>query len=473
MAFDLYSISDWLYKNVYQNISNGFSYLKTHKIVTFNLIGFITYVVLFYYFLFKKKNIFFDKYNQYAQFVGLIISIVWFYGIIYKIYLPNTSIENTSFQIGKNILIMAFSLVLLFGLIYLLSSSYHFTNFISIFINIILILGVLYLIFKQINNTKIVRKLKQNKFFELFYHYFFLLPCLLFDWTTNIYDDFSNTPTFVFKIFFVLVALIAVYILYPIIAYKLYTHNSSLLLDKPVYTDQERIIGTFENLQYGKLNMGVSSSASIGNTIYPNYNNTNVPINKVLKIGKYGLGIGYSDGASSSSSGNNKNIPSQYKTASSVSPYRYYYSLSSWIFIDNQGQNRNEKSSKYTNLLSYGDKPKIQYKSSSNTLQIIMKKDHNNIEVIYETEKLPLQRWNNIVINYDHGNCDIFINNELVASKKGIVSYMSLDSVVVGEDEGVAGGICNVMYYPYVLSREKLGWFYNLFKNKTPPVLIK
>lgn len=461
------SIGDTIYDitdTIYDNLLSIFKYLQTHKIITLNIILFVTYISLFYYFLFKKKSIFFDKYNHYTQFIGIVLAIVWIYSILYKVYIPSTSVTKSGIDMMKNIVIISVSIGILFGILYLLTSSFRFSNFISIMINIVILLGLLFVLFKLINNTRFIRKMKQNKVFSLIYHYIFLIPCILFDWSTNVYDDVSNTPTFVFKIFFLLSTFIALYILYPIIAYKLYTHDSSLLLDNPVYTDQERVIGTFENLKHG-------SPLTSTMKIYPNYHNTlssSIKTNQILKVGDYSLGIGYSSSNNNSTSSNNLSNNSSSKTL-----YKYYYCLSSWIFIDNQGQNRNEKSTKYTNILSYGDKPRIEYNTSSNTLQVVMKKDMNDYKVIYKTNTLPLQRWNNIVINYDHGNCDVFINNELVASEKGIVSYMSLDSVTVGEDGGVSGGICNVMYYPYVISREKMGWFYHFFKNKTPPVLIK
>ena len=54
----------------------------------------------------------------------------------------------------------------------------------------------------------------------------------------------------------------------------------------------------------------------------------------------------------------------------------------------------------------------------------------NKKPVAYRVSNFPLQRWNNVVVNYTRGILDIFINSKLVASIKNVVPYMSLDSII-------------------------------------------
>ena len=91
--------------------------------------------------------------------------------------------------------------------------------------------------------------------------------------------------------------------------------------------------------------------------------------------------------------------------------------------------------------------------------------------IMYKIKKFPLQKWNNVVINYDSGTFDIFINSKLVASFPNTVPYMSMDEITIGSDKGVPGGICNVVYFPISISYERIKINYELLKNKNPPVI--
>ena len=48
---------------------------------------------------------------------------------------------------------------------------------------------------------------------------------------------------------------------------------------------------------------------------------------------------------------------------------------------------------------------------------------------------------------------------------------MSFDQLTVGEDNGLGGGICNVVYFPSIISRERIITNYNLLKNNNPPII--
>ena len=66
----------------------------------------------------------------------------------------------------------------------------------------------------------------------------------------------------------------------------------------------------------------------------------------------------------------------------------------------------------------------------------------------------------------------MFINNKLVASKINIIPYISSDRITIGENGGVSGGICNVVYYPATLGKTKIDLFYNTLKILNPPVIL-
>jgi len=85
-----------------------------------------------------------------------------------------------------------------------------------------------------------------------------------------------------------------------------------------------------------------------------------------------------------------------------------------------------------------------------------------------------LQKWNNIVVNYKLGDADLFINGDLqfhYSFQKGDTPVYDLtDQVIVGDDNGVDGAICNVRYYPFYLSKSTIAYEYNALSLFNPPL---
>ena len=172
-----------------------------------------------------------------------------------------------------------------------------------------------------------------------------------------------------------------------------------------------------------------------------------------------------------------------YQDLNKTDDYDYKYGISCWIFIDAMPPNTNPSYKNYTSILNYGNKPNILYNGTTNTLMIVMEQkglktdnaktyelDDNGNRIIYKKENFLLQKWNNIIINYIGGTLDIFLNNELVKSEIEVVPYMSLDNLTIGTDNGINGGICNVVYFKEPLTAPNIYYLYNLVKDKTPPV---
>ena len=95
-------------------------------------------------------------------------------------------------------------------------------------------------------------------------------------------------------------------------------------------------------------------------------------------------------------------------------------------------------------------------------------------DIIYKSSNsldFKLQKWNHFCINYNKGTLDIFLNNELIATKSEIIPYVDRDSIVCGSAGGIEGGICNVKYYNKVLSKNQIDTEYENFKDKNPPIV--
>ena len=151
--------------------------------------------------------------------------------------------------------------------------------------------------------------------------------------------------------------------------------------------------------------------------------------------------------------------------------FQYKYAVSGWIYLDSFPPETNSNYEKYTSLLNIGNKPNISYNVLKNKLQIKMENQGKEDQILYETDKFYMQKWNHIVINYDGSTMDIFINNELVSSTNGVVPYNGNTVITSGYDGGLFGGICNVRYFKDSISRGRISWLYNSVKNLNPPII--
>jgi hypothetical protein len=87
---------------------------------------------------------------------------------------------------------------------------------------------------------------------------------------------------------------------------------------------------------------------------------------------------------------------------------------------------------------------------------------------------MPLQAWNHVVYNYTKSSIDLFVNGELVATKTGrsnLNEGLSVDDILsIGQENGLSGGICNVVYFKTPLFKYEIENIYNLNKMKDPPI---
>ena len=153
---------------------------------------------------------------------------------------------------------------------------------------------------------------------------------------------------------------------------------------------------------------------------------------------------------------------------------QYKYCLSGWFWINPQPPNTAKSYTRYANIMTFGDKPAVQYNSLERSFKVTCKIKDEKEMLIYETDKIIFQSWNNIVINYDGGTMDIFMNDELVASKQGVAYFQTFEKITIGEPEGIQGAVSNVIYYPNkILSKKQIEIGYKAYKSLSAPVLLE
>jgi hypothetical protein len=149
----------------------------------------------------------------------------------------------------------------------------------------------------------------------------------------------------------------------------------------------------------------------------------------------------------------------------------YHYSISAWFWLNPQPPNTRAAYTKFTNILEFGRKPAVEFNGLENVLRVSCNIKGNEESTIYETREIPYQAWNNIVINYDGGTMDVFLNGVLVGSQPDIAPYMSYENIIVGENNGIEGGICNVTYTKHIIQARQIENIYKALRSMPNPVI--
>jgi len=88
---------------------------------------------------------------------------------------------------------------------------------------------------------------------------------------------------------------------------------------------------------------------------------------------------------------------------------------------------------------------------------------------------IPLQTWNNVVINSDKGVIDIFINNSLVYTGDHLPDNANKSkewfTIQTGQADGIHGEICNIMLNTTPFSKTEIAWLYKTNKALNPPIV--
>lgn len=400
----------------------------------YGAILFLIFIVVITFLIATYPGGFFVSENQ-STAIGVIILLLLICILSSIVLISNLFIDNSNkstvinkVNLFKKSLLVLFGIIisslLIFWIVYNIQNLSGESSIVSFVLNLLLVLVILSLIYNiivvklpsQSSNTK------KNGFFDFILNSIFYIPC----WFSGIFEKISaflfkeynatNMSSILMLIFGIL--LFVIYFTVPSFFNVFSLQGGKQLVNKPVYTDTQYALGTYEELN-------------------------------------------------------------------GTDEYYYEYALSSWIFIHAEPPNTSSSYNNYTSLLNFAGKPNILYNGKTGTLMIVVQQkdlkentrnsltdfDENDNRIIYKTENILLQKWNNIIINYVNGTMDIFINGELVKSNPGVVPYYNLDNLTIGENNGIKGGICNVVYFKKALKNSNIYYLYNSLKNKSPPVL--
>lgn len=133
---------------------------------------------------------------------------------------------------------------------------------------------------------------------------------------------------------------------------------------------------------------------------------------------------------------------------------KLHYGLSADIWIDPQPTSTRIAYTKDTNILSFGDRLRVEYNGEKPN-KLIIKALEGRKTIVVAEPNIPLQRWNKVVLNYDHGTLDIFLNGELIHSQQN-VPYTTIASVQAGSRKGIYGGIKDIRFFDKPLTKNEM-----------------
>jgi len=413
-----------------ENLNNKNFLQNFTSLSSFGSIGFLLFIIIITIIITAYPGGFFTskEMSASAMIIILLICIIWSVLLCSNLFpeFSDNALVTDKLNLFKRSLLVLFGIIIssliIFWIVYNLQNLSGQTGIINFILNLLIVVIVLSLIYKTINVKLPGGNANKNAFFELIINILFYIPCLFSGLIENITQIATGKPDKTFLtsliILFLAIILLIVYFKMPSVFNIINLQGGEQLVNKPVYTNTQYSLGTYEDLN-----------------------------------------------------GSDK--------------FDYQYAISFWVFLDAVPPNTNPSYTKYTSLLNFGGKPNVLYNGELNTLIVTMQQknlkevtknklidfDEDENRILYKHENMLLQKWNNIIINYSGGILDIFLNGELVKSNIEVIPYYTLDNLTIGEDDGINGGICNVIYFKRALTSSNIYYIYNMEKNKQLPVL--
>jgi hypothetical protein len=367
-----------------------------------------------------------------------------FYFIGFTFLNPNNNISYYLLMIVlPAILLLAFGIILknekngkMFSSVYLLYAavlitifvviSYLYPYFSGIFsvllsnyiVNALLVLTILFGLSIVFNIFSDFIE-KQTGIIGFIIQFIFYIPCLISELANYLFLDAKSTPKPIFILFLIEILLILAYIFIPILVHRFIGKKTTTIQYEPVSLDTPKTIA--------------SSNRFVLNT----------------KL----------------------NYDSNYRNSN--------YSISFWVYLNPKGPS-NSSYVVNSNIFNYANgKPQVTY--INNGKDIIDKyiiTFTNSIETEIEKTysiQLPHQKWNYFVFNYFDNKCDLFVNAELLRTFEFDGNNVpknsdETDTIIIGDNNGLNGSICNVNYYPNIMTKTNIAMMYNLLFIKNPPI---
>jgi hypothetical protein len=240
----------------------------------------------------------------------------------------------------------------------------------------------------------------------------FYIPCLIGDFIEYLIGEVRATPKVVFSLFIIEILLILSYLYLPKILSASMTKNGIILVKDPTPINVKKSLKTYMDLT-----------------------STSAQSNDLLKTQLI---------------------------------IKNTFALSGWVYIVSQPPNKYPYNDEATIFEFTTLHPRLVFNGKTNKFKAYFNEAQN-----YDFE-MPLQKWNYVVFNYDKMSIDLFVNGQLEHTVKRNVSnddnFQINDLVYIGQERGLSGGVCNLMYSTTPLIGQDIQRNYDYNKYSEPPM---
>lgn len=372
---------------------------------------------------------------------------------------------------------------------------------------IIVFLGII-----AVNLEPVLNKIKVDRFsyFNFIYLIIIYIPCLFLDFVKYINKELKLANNVTNLLLVIQIILVILFLAYPTLYNALYFRNSVSLLNEPKYLDTYYEVGSTKFLENKKkssnfLRSGYSkdieysdetieasdlykkssndytdlmwdiSFANINNAKMGSTNYTpQVEIDNMEETAKELLGDKNYSKTEYERLYNN-DISGTYNTEyHKDSSLVVNYTLSFWFYINPTQQNI--ITDDWLDVLDYGNKIKVQYglvNNENNVIRFTIRENNKDtFKFIHLESNIPSQKWNNFIFKYYDNKVDIFMNGILRDTVSNVfINREEYNLITIGQNNGMTGSICNIIYYPYSLSIDKINQNYANLINNNPPII--
>ena len=274
-------------------------------------------------------------------------------------------------------------------------------SIVSVILDAIMVGGLIALGYKLLSSTILNRFGKTKSLLLLIVNFILYIPCQITKVFEYIHQQVNITPNVTWFILLVELTLVLGYFAFPYLTKLAMEKNGILMQKEPIYLNRETVLASVFELK-------PKENTSWLNNFDPD-----------------------------------KKVD-------------YNFSISSWLRINPQPPNAIGNKNETVPILSYGGKPNIIYNVRDNRFEVSVIKKDGSQHIVYSDDNFPLQKWNHIVLNFESGTLDVFMNGTLLISETGLLTPRNNEPIIAGDKRGVEGAIRNVYYFPYILSKQQI-----------------